>query len=432
MTLHSLALTAAVKARARELGFDRAAVGPAAPPAHGDAFERWLDAGYAGEMDYLERGRADRLDPRRLLPEARSVVALALLYARDDDGPDWAPVAGYARGRDYHDVIRPRLRRLVDFIAQATGPDVRSRAAVDTSAVLERDLAAAAGLGWIGKNTNLLSPELGSRFFIGIVLTSAELVPDSPLPDRCGTCTACLDACPTEAFVAPHVLDARRCISYLTIEHRGAIPVELRDRIGEHVFGCDVCQDVCPWNRKAPAAREASLAPAEPLGDLEALLSLDDAAFRARFRTSALWRARRAGLLRNAALVLGNRGEGRARAALERALLDESPLVRDAAAWALRRVAAADGTCLAPLPLTPSGKEHDMDQKKSPDRAPKEERLPQSGREDVERPAHVLDPDRSDRESGKPLQLDEPKAWREKVELLNAQHDTLGAPISPR
>jgi epoxyqueuosine reductase len=443
VTLQALALTSAIKARALELGFDRAGVGPAGPPAHGAAFERWLAAGYAGEMDYLARGRADRLDPARLLPGARSVLALAMLYARDDDGVDWTPVARYARGRDYHDVIRPRLARLVEFIREAAGPGVRSRAAIDTSAVLERDLAAAAGLGWIGKNTNVLSQDLGSHFFIAIVLTSAELVPDGPLPDRCGTCTACLDACPTRAFVAPYVLDARRCISYLTIEHRGAIPAELRGELGDHVFGCDVCQDVCPWNRKAPTAREPALAPSEALGELEGLLGLDDAAFRARFRPTALWRARRAGVLRNAALVLGNRRMRPSRAALERALADPAPLVRDAAAWALGRIdTSPDGPPLAPLPGTPSGKEHDMDNKQSPDKAQRDkERLPQPGREDVERPDEVIDPDRSDRDVGEPLQLDHDQKVsqdknvsqdKDKDALLNAQHDTLGTPATRR
>ncbi len=340
MTLLGLALSEAVKGRALELGFDRVAIGPAGPPEHGAAFEGWVDAGYAGTMDYLERGRADRLDPERLLPGWRSVVAVALDYSREDDDESWAPVARYARGRDYHDVIRPRLEELGAFIAVAAGGDVRSRAAVDTSAVLERDLAARAGLGWIGKNTNLLSTSLGSYFFIGIVLTTAELDADERHPDRCGTCVACVEACPTRAFVAPYVLDGRRCISYLTIEHRGDIPRELREGIGQWVFGCDVCQAVCPWNRKTEPAREPALSPAAPFGPLEALLALDRDSFRARFRGSAIWRAKRAGLLRNAALALGNRGATRGVPALTRALDDEDEAVRGAAAWALERIGA--------------------------------------------------------------------------------------------
>ena len=365
MTLVARALGEAVRAHALELGFDRVAIGPPERPEHGAAFERWLDAGYAGEMRYLERTRSDRLDPARLLPGCRSVVAAAVSYnasTTSAEGPtvgrecaptaqqekcaptakqkNWDGVARYARGRDYHDILKPRLVALGAFIHEAAGGEVRSRAAVDTSAVLERDLAARAGLGWIGKNTNLLTPSLGSYFFIGIVLTTAELTFDERQTDRCGTCTACLDACPTGAFVGPYVLDARRCISYLTIEHRGDVPGELRAGVGEWLFGCDVCQEVCPWNRKAEPGREPALEPSATLGPLEALLDLDDEAFRARFRGSALTRTKRSGLLRNAAIVLGNRGDRRAAGALTRALEDPDETVRRAAAWALERLAA--------------------------------------------------------------------------------------------
>jgi epoxyqueuosine reductase len=343
MTLRDMARAGAVKERALALGFDRVAIGPADPPPHAAQFEQWLDAGYAGDMDYLERTRAQRVDPARLLPGARSAVTVALSYnpAPDSDPGDWAPVARYARGLDYHDVMRPRLQALAAFL-DATAPGARSRAAVDTSAVLERDLAARAGLGWIGKNTNLLSPSLGSYFFIGIVLTTVELAHDASQPDRCGTCTACLDACPTQAFVAPWILDARRCISYLTIEHRGAVPSDLRDALGDWLFGCDVCQEVCPWNRKAPASREPAFAPDAPLGPLAELVGLDDGDFRGRFRRRALWRARRAGLARNAALLLGNRGDASARPALREACEDDEASVRDAAVWALARLPARD------------------------------------------------------------------------------------------
>jgi len=337
VTLRDLVLTEGVKARALELGFDRVAIGRAAPPEHGDAFERWLDAGHAGTMDYLARTRAERLDPARLLPECRSVIAVALNYRPPDD-PAWAGVARYARGRDYHTVMRPRLRRLVEFLDTSGGPAVRSRAAVDTSAVLEKDLAAAAGLGWIGKNTNLLHPTLGSYFFIGIVLTTADLHADARVPDRCGTCRACLDACPTAAFPAPYALDARRCIAYLTIEHRGPIDPELRPGMGEWLFGCDVCQEVCPWNRAAPQAADPELAPGAPPGSPADLVGLDDAGFRARFGTSAISRARRAGLARNAALVLGNGRDAEAIPALRRALEDPDSSVSDAARWSLDRI----------------------------------------------------------------------------------------------
>jgi epoxyqueuosine reductase len=327
-----------VKERARDLGFDRAAIGPADPPPHGAAFDAWLAAGYAGTMSYLARGRDDRLDPRRLLPGARSVVAVALGYKPASDDPAWRGVATYARGRDYHDLMRERLVALADFVREAAGADTTTRVAVDTSAVLERDLAARAGLGWIGKNTNLLAPGLGSLFFIGVVLTSAALVADGAQPDRCGTCTACLDACPTRAFVAPYVLDARRCISYLTIEHRGEVDEPLRAGVGEWLFGCDVCQDVCPWNAKAAPSGEPDLAPRAPLPSPATLLAESPEEFRARFRGSAMSRAKRAGLARNAALVLGNRRDPSAIPALTRALDHDEPSVRDAASWAIARI----------------------------------------------------------------------------------------------
>jgi len=337
VTLTTLALTETVKARALALGFDRVAVGPAGPADHAGRFEQWLDAGYAAGMDYLTRTRAERGDPARLLPGCRSVIAVALAYGPREDDPSWAPVSRYARGGDYHDLMRGRLLALAAYLREAAGPSVESRAAVDTSAVLERDLAARSGLGWIGKNTNLIAPGGGSYFFIGIVLTTAVLAPDAPLTDHCGTCTACLDACPTGAFVEPHVLDARRCLAYLTIEHRGDIPDEWKPAMSEWLFGCDVCQDVCPWNRKAPTAREPALAPSASLPSLEALLAMDEEAFRARFRGSAMSRAKRAGLARNAALLLGNRGERAAVPALRRALSDPDEGVRRAAAWALSR-----------------------------------------------------------------------------------------------
>jgi len=339
VTLAALALTQAVKARALEVGFDRVAVGPAGPAEHAARFDAWLDAGYAGGMDYLARTRVDRGDPGRLLPGCRSVVALALAYGPREDDPSWRAVSRYARGRDYHDLMRPRLAAVVDYLREAGGPAIASRAAVDTSAVLERDLAARAGLGWIGKNTNLIAVGGGSYFFIGMVLTTAALVADGPATDHCGTCTACLDACPTQAFVGPWVLDARRCLAYLTIEHRGDVADEWKPEMRDWLFGCDVCQEVCPWNRKAPAAREPELAPSAPLPSLEALLEMDEPAFRARFRGSAMSRARRAGLARNAALVLGNRGDRAAEPALRRALDDPDPGVRGAAAWALARLA---------------------------------------------------------------------------------------------
>jgi epoxyqueuosine reductase len=257
-------------------------------------------------------------------------------------------VARYARGLDYHDLLRPRLQALAGWLREAGGPEVATRVAVDTSAVLERDLAARAGLGWIGKNTNLIAPGAGSYFFIGCVLTTAGLVPDGPVADHCGTCTACLQACPTSAFVGPWVLDARRCLSYLTIEHRGDVADPLKPAMTDWLFGCDVCQEVCPWNRKVPPAREPALAPGGPLPPPESLLELDEAAFRTRFRGSAMRRARRAGLARNTALLLGNRGDRAAAPALRRALDDPDEGVRRAAAWALDRLEPRPGPGQSP------------------------------------------------------------------------------------
>ncbi|MGC9336426.1 MAG: tRNA epoxyqueuosine(34) reductase QueG, partial [Anaerolineae bacterium] len=250
-------------------------------------------------------------------------------------------VSRYAWGTDYHDVILRKMHQLAQWISEQLGRRLTYRTYVDTGPLLERELAQQAGLGWIGKNANLIHPKLGSYFFLGELLTDLELEPDAPFSDeRCGSCTACLDACPTGALTAPHTLDARRCISYLTIEHRGAIPEETRPLIGDWVFGCDVCQEVCPWNRRFahPGRRPAFRAVHDTL-DLVEMLKLDEDAFRSRFRETPLWRARRAGLARNAAVVLGNLGDPRAIPALEHALSDADPLVAEHALWALSRLA---------------------------------------------------------------------------------------------
>ena len=334
------ALAARIKEEGRRLGFDLVAVGPADPPDHAAAFEDWLDAAYAGGMAYLARGRDKRLDPDRVLAGARSVVACALNYFQGPaaDGP--AGVARYAWGEDYHAVLEPRLRALADTLGRLA-PGSTARTYVDTGPLLERDLAARAGLGWIGKNTMLLHPDLGSFFFIGTVLTTAELEPDAPLPDRCGTCTRCLDACPTEAFVGPYVLDARRCIAYLTIEHRGPIPADLRAGVGTWTFGCDVCQDVCPWNRRAPVSGERAFDP-RPLPPLAELLLLDATRYQDALRGSPLKRARREGLARNAAVAMGNRGSAEDVPTVVGALGHADPTVRGHAAWALGRIGGRD------------------------------------------------------------------------------------------
>jgi epoxyqueuosine reductase len=305
MTLAAATLAESVKALALELGFDLVAIGPAEPPEHGPAFRRWIEAGHAGSMGYLERRLEERLDPRRVLPGARATICVALNYYQGEAADaSWRPVARYAWGRDYHEVIGPRLERLAAHLTEAAG--ARSRAYVDTGPVLERDLAARAGLGWIGKNTMLLSPGLGSWFFIGVLLTTADLAHDAPLPDRCGSCRACLDACPTRAFVAPYVLDARRCVSYLTIEHRGDIDPSLQPGTRGWQFGCDVCQDVCPWNRKAPITSEAAFHPRRSYPGAAAVARMDDADFRREFQGTALLRAKASGMKRNAAIYIEN------------------------------------------------------------------------------------------------------------------------------
>ena len=339
-------LTAALKDRARALGFDLAGACPAVAPAGADKLREWLAAGYAGEMSYLAEREAAYAHPRHVLDGARSILLLAANYRtsapaapRQGEGR----VSRYAWGGDYHDVLRERLHVLCDYLRELA-PGAAARGVIDTAPLLEREFAELAGLGWIGKNTLVIIKSLGSWLFLAAVLTDRELEYDAPHEtDHCGTCRACLDACPTGAFVAPYVLDARRCISYLTIELRSSVPEDLRAGLGDWVFGCDVCQDVCPWNHRAPDSEEAAFRPAEGSDPLEltSLFDLDEAAFRRRFRATPLWRAKRRGILRNAALVLGNQRSAAAEPALTRGLLDEEPLVREACAWALERIAAA-------------------------------------------------------------------------------------------
>jgi epoxyqueuosine reductase len=294
-------------------------------------------------MSYLsDRVEAYR-SPSGVLEGARSVVMLAMNYSLGSarrPAPGEGRVSRYAWGEaDYHDVLHRRLKELCGFVRQRE-PKAKVRGVVDTAPLLEREFAQLAGLGWIGKNTLLLNRQHGSWFFLAALLTDLELTYDSPHEvDHCGTCRACLDACPTDAFVAPYVLDATRCISYLTIELREAIPTELRPQVGDWLFGCDVCQDVCPWNHRAPESDEPAFAPCEDLNpiDARALFELDDEAFRRRFRRTPMWRAKRRGLLRNAAIVLGNRPAEESLGALKRGLADEEPLVRAASAWALGR-----------------------------------------------------------------------------------------------
>jgi epoxyqueuosine reductase len=296
-------------------------------------------------MEWLERNVDLRLDPRRLLAGARSVLVVGMRYSpllEEADRPSddlWSTVARYARGSDYHDLLRRRLGEVARAIEKLL-VDCRTRVCVDTAPILEREMAARAGLGAIGKNTHLLSPEHGSWFLLAEILMTAELAPDEPVADLCGECHSCLDACPTGALPEAYRLDSRRCLSYWTIEHRGAIDEEFRPHVADWTFGCDVCQEVCPWNRDLEPVSEPDLATPESRRelDLAGLLQLDEAGYRERFRGSAMKRAKRDGLRRNAALALAGSGDSSDVAALETASRDPSEVVRDAASWSLARI----------------------------------------------------------------------------------------------
>lgn len=333
-----VALSNLIKAQAMGLGFDLAGVAALGPAETAGAFEDWLARGYAGEMSYLPRGAEKRRDTRLPFPGATSAIVVALNYGGKSPS---GPIARYARGDDYHDVMWKKLDSLHHWIEEHLSHSVRGKSYVDTGPILERDLARKAGLGWFGKNTNLINPGIGSFFFIGSLLVDLELEPDSPFEaDRCGTCTRCLDACPTQALVEPQVLDATRCISYLTIESRGAVPEELRDSLGTLVYGCDICQDVCPWNVSfARDLTEPALAarPGMESPQLNELMRMPPERWREFSHGSAIKRAKRSGFLRNVAVALGNSGSPEATPALNEALSDEEPLVREHAAWALGR-----------------------------------------------------------------------------------------------
>ena len=304
-------LEASIKAHAVAIGFDLVGIATLGAVETAPEFDAWLESGYAGEMQYLERGASKRQDTRLPYDGARSAVVVAMNYGGTQPA---GPVARYARGDDYHDVMVDRLTELHRWIEDRIGSPVRGKAYVDTGPILERDLAQRAGIGWIGKSTNLINPNLGSFFFLGELLLELDLAPDAPfLSDHCGSCTRCLDACPTNAFVAPRVLDATKCISYQTIEQKGAIAETLRDAIGEHIYGCDVCQEVCPWNVKfSRDATEGAFDVREVIADKDArtlaedLLAMSQEEFSAAFRKSPMKRAKLAGLQRNARVMLAN------------------------------------------------------------------------------------------------------------------------------
>jgi epoxyqueuosine reductase len=348
-------ITTRVKALALALGFDRAGVASADPGPDTRFLEEWLGRGYAGEMDYLAARAAERMDPRALMPRARSVVAVGLFHAPADVSeasgqPSSARIAAYAGGEDYHAVMLDRVRALATALPALAGHAVEARAYVDTGPVQERVFAARAGLGWIGKNTLVIDTKLGSRMLLGVVLCDLDLEPDRSEPDHCGSCRACLDACPTDAFPSPYVLDATRCISYTTIETRGAIDPALRAGQGDWIFGCDVCQDVCPWNRRRrpgdlpdPLALRERLVPDPRLvrASLAWVLSLDLEAWREVTRGTALRRARHRGLLRNALVAAGNSGDLDLTERLRGHADGPDALLAEHARWALSRLGVA-------------------------------------------------------------------------------------------
>ncbi len=329
-------------AAAREQGFNLCRIARAGRAPGADALLQWLQEGNHGEMEWMARTAPQRTDPSLLLPGVRSIVVLATNYLVNDPPPPGTTgtsgrIARYARGGDYHEIIRPRLEALAGVLA-ADG--ARQLCFVDGGPVLERGWAAACGVSWQGKSTMGIHPRLGTWFFLSVILTTADLDPDDPLPDRCGRCTRCIDACPTRAITGVGRLDARRCISYLTIENKGSIPEEFREAIGDRIFGCDDCLDACPWNRFAQASRDAAFQtrPGAMPRRLHEFLELDNSGFKALFHGSPLLRAKRRGFLRNVCVALGNTGAAEDLPALQRAMLDEEPLIREHATWAADRI----------------------------------------------------------------------------------------------
>jgi len=334
---------------AHELGFDSCRVAACAPPAYADALRNWLNDGAHGEMDYMARGEEKRRDPQRVLPGAKSIIVLAMNYFQGveagvspangsaADTASTGRIARYAWGDDYHEVISAKLNEIDKCLREFGG---EQKSYVDTGPVLERDHAAQAGIGWHGKSTMLIDEKLGTWFFLSEILTTLELPRDAPARDHCGTCERCIKACPTGAITAPHKLDARRCISYLTIELKGAIPMELRPLMGDRIFGCDDCLDACPWNRFAKTSRETAFAARRSTTEfaLRDYLRLNDAEFRNLFRDSPIKRIKRRGFLRNVCVALGNVGTREDLPALNRAAADPESLIAEHARWAIERI----------------------------------------------------------------------------------------------
>ena len=340
-------LTERIQHCANELGFELVGITPAEQSQTIQRYREWIDKGYAGEMAYLERHLPLKEDTRRLLQEAKSVISLAMNYYTVDppnellNDPSRGQISRYAWGDDYHDLIRERLTYLVDYIKSTAETEIKSRVFVDSGPVLEREFAQKAKLGWIGKNTNLINWRSGSWYFLAEVLVNLELEDtNEPLRGSCGTCTKCIEACPTDAIVEPNWLDSRLCISYLTIELRDSIPKELRPQMGNLIFGCDICQEVCPWNSKAKPTTEPAFQPriGNLAPELLSLVNLTQTEFSRKFKGSPIKRAKRKGFLRNVLVAIGNWGSRSAVPSLEKALLDDEPLIRGHAAWALGQI----------------------------------------------------------------------------------------------
>jgi epoxyqueuosine reductase len=336
-------ITDSIKSKAYEIGFDLVGVSPAGRFPESQFYKEWLSRGYAGEMKYMEGSLETREDAGRVVPGAKSVITCGLNYNTDlpysteagDKRRGW--IARYAWGDDYHAVMDDMLKALEEFITREAGERVASRRYVDTGPVLERVYGKYGGIGWTGKNTCIINQEIGSWVFLGEIITDLELEYDSPAPDRCGACTRCIDACPTGAITEPYVLDSRLCISYITIELKGGIPAGLREGVGNNIFGCDICQDVCPWNRKAEKTAEPGFHPREGFYNpsLRSFAGLGADEFGSRFRGSPIKRAKRKGFLRNVLTAMGNSGDTGLVPFVEEYLADEEPLVRAHAAWAL-------------------------------------------------------------------------------------------------
>lgn len=342
-----MSLTEQIRDLAQNLGFNLVGITPAKPSQTIDRYEKWLDSGFGGEMRYLERHSQLKQNVRNLLPEAKSIITLGFNYYTIDPpasltgNPSRGQISRYAWGTDYHHIIYKKLRRLAQAIKTTAQEQVKSKVYVDSGPILEREYAQKAGIGWIGKNTNLINWQSGSWYFLAELLVSVKLDYDC-LPPRgdCGTCTLCIEACPTDAIIEPNLLDSRRCISYLTIELKGSIPRNLRPQMGNLIFGCDICQEVCPWNSKAKPTQERGFYPRNGnlVPKLISLMNMTQDEFSKRFKASPIKRAKRKGFLRNVAVALGNWKSRSAVPALKKALNDHEPLVRGHAAWALGQI----------------------------------------------------------------------------------------------